>query len=108
HVLKRLAAQARLAIGADATAGMLEGARTQLARERITNAALVVTPAEHLPFLDASFDLATCRLAAHHFIDVSAAFREIHRVLRPGGRFMLSDSYAPDDEALDRFINTLE
>ena len=29
-------------------------------------------------------------------------------MLRPGGRFVLSDNYAPDDEALDRFINTLE
>ena len=108
HVLKRVAPRVRLAVGADATAGMLEGARTQIERERITNALIVVTPAETLPFLDASFDLVTCRLAAHHFIDVVAAFREIHRVLRPGGRFVLSDNYAPDDEALDRFINTLE
>ena len=108
HVLKRVAARARLAIGADATAGMLEGARKQLEREHIVNAALVVTPAEHLPFLDESFDVVTCRLAAHHFIDLAAAFREIRRVLRPGGRFVLSDNYAPDDEVLDRFINALE
>ena len=108
HVLKRLASRTRLAVGADATPGMLEGARKQLEREKITNAVIVITAAEQLPFLDASFDLVTCRLAAHHFRDVHAAFREIHRVLRPGGRFVLSDNYAPDDEALDRFINTLE
>jgi hypothetical protein len=29
-------------------------------------------------------------------------------VLRPDGRFVLSDNYAPDDAALDRWINELE
>ena len=108
HTLRRLAAKVRLAVGADATPGMLKGAETLLAREGVTNATLVVTAAESLPFLDASFDLVTCRLAAHHFSDAAAAFREVHRVLRPSGRFVLSDNYAPDDESLDRFINTLE
>lgn len=108
HTLRRIAPLVRLAIGADATAGMLEGARTVLTRASIGNALLVVTPAETLPFLDGSFDVVTCRLAAHHFLDAGAAFREVHRVLRPGGRFVLSDNYAPDDETLDRFINTLE
>lgn len=108
HALNRVARKVHLAVGADATVGMLNGARTLLAREGVTNALLVVTTAEQLPFLDASFDVVTCRLAAHHFMDAGAAFREVHRVLRPGGRFVLSDNYAPDDEALDRFINTLE
>jgi len=108
HTLRRVAQRVRLAVGADATEGMLEGARTLLGREGVTNAVLVLTPAETLPFLDASFDVVTCRFAAHHFRDAGAAFREAHRVLRTGGRFVLSDNYAPDDETLDRFINTLE
>lgn len=108
HALGRVAPRVRLAVGADATPGMLEGARTLLARGGITNALLVVTVAEELPFIDGSFDVVVSRLAAHHFVDAGAAFREVHRVLRPGGRFVLSDNYAPDDETLDRFINTLE
>jgi ubiquinone/menaquinone biosynthesis C-methylase UbiE len=108
HTLRRVAPKVRLAVGADATAGMLEGARSLLAKEHIENAVLVVTAAESLPFLDAWFDGVTCRLAAHHFADVSRAFAEVARVLRPGGRFILSDNYAPDDPDLDRFINTLE
>ncbi len=108
HALVRIAAKVRLAVGADATAGMLEGARRLAAREGRANVLLVVTTAEQLPFLDGSFDIVVSRLAAHHFFDPGAAFREVRRVLRPGGRFVLSDNYAPDDEALDRFINTLE
>ncbi len=108
HTLRRVAPRVRLAIGADATPGMLDGARTLMEREGITNVALVVTMAEALPFLDASFDAVSCRLAAHHFADVERAFVEVARVLRPGGRFVLSDNYAPDDAALDRWINELE
>jgi ubiquinone/menaquinone biosynthesis C-methylase UbiE len=108
HTLRRVAPHVLLAVGADATAGMLEGARTLMQREGITNITLVVTTAESLPFLDASFDAVTCRLAAHHFADVKKAFAEVARVLRPGGRFVLSDNYAPDDDALDRWINELE
>jgi SAM-dependent methyltransferase len=40
----------------------------------------VVCPAEHLPFTDASFDIVTCRLAAHHFEDIDAATAEMARV----------------------------
>jgi ubiquinone/menaquinone biosynthesis C-methylase UbiE len=108
HTLRRVAPKVRLVVGVDATTGMLEGARSLLAKDNIGNVALVVTTAESLPFLDDWFDGVTCRLAAHHFSDVSRAFAEVARVLRPGGRFILSDNYAPDDRELDDFINTLE
>src|SRR3954454_1654578 len=42
----------------------------------------VVCPAEQLPFPDGSFDVVACRIAAHHFIDVAAAVREMARVTR--------------------------
>jgi len=40
----------------------------------------VVSPAEHLPFADASFDAVATRLAAHHFEGVAAAVAELARV----------------------------
>jgi SAM-dependent methyltransferase len=42
----------------------------------------VVCRAEDLPFADNSFDVVTCRVAAHHFDDVHAAVREMARVSR--------------------------
>jgi SAM-dependent methyltransferase len=41
----------------------------------------VISRAEELPFADASFDVAACRIAAHHFDDVAAAVREMARVV---------------------------
>ena len=40
----------------------------------------VVAPADHLPFEDGSFDVVTCRIAAHHFPDIAAAVKEMARV----------------------------
>lgn len=42
----------------------------------------VVSRAEEIPFADESFDVVTCRIAAHHFEDVRAAVREMARVSR--------------------------
>jgi SAM-dependent methyltransferase len=46
----------------------------------------VICRAEDLPFKDASFDVVTCRVAAHHFQDAAAAVRELARV---SGRLVL-------------------
>jgi SAM-dependent methyltransferase len=40
----------------------------------------VVATADHLPFEDGSFDVVTCRIAAHHFPDIAAAVAEMARV----------------------------
>ncbi|HWB61585.1 MAG TPA: class I SAM-dependent methyltransferase [Chthoniobacteraceae bacterium] len=54
--------------------------------------------AEELPYPDASFDLVTCRVAAHHFSSPAAFVRETARVLRPGGHFLLIDGSVEDGQ----------
>jgi ubiquinone/menaquinone biosynthesis C-methylase UbiE len=106
HTLRRIAPLVAFAVGADATLEMMQAGRDSVVSA--ANAAFAQSDATTLPFADASFDLATCRLAAHHFSDPAAAFRDVRRVLRPSGRFVLVDNYAPDDPLLDTFINELE
>ena len=106
HTLRRIAPMVAFAVGADATMEMMQAGRTSVVSA--SNAVFVQSDATALPFADATFDLAACRLAAHHFSDPASAFREVARVLRSGGRFVLVDNYAPDDPALDAFINELE
>lgn len=53
---------------------------------------LVAGIAEHLPFQNASFNDVTVLAALDHFKDKEGFFREVHRVLVPGGRFHLLQS----------------
>ena len=60
--------------------------------------------AEHLPLGDASVDVVICECAFCTFPDETAAAREFARVIRPGGRIVLSDitrAAGPADELND-------
>ncbi|WP_020574729.1 class I SAM-dependent methyltransferase [Actinopolymorpha alba] len=48
-----------------------------------------VADAEHLPYPDETFDLVIGHAVIHHIPDVEQAFREMLRVLKPGGRFVI-------------------
>lgn len=50
----------------------------------------VISRAEEIPFADGSFDAVACRIAAHHFEDVTSAVREMARVSRD--RVVLQDN----------------
>ena len=65
--------------------------------------------AEEFPDDDATFDLVTCRIAAHHFSSPESFVRETARVLRPGGWFLLIDGSVPDDEPeADQWLHQIE
>ena len=75
--------------GVDPAEGMVEVA------QRLTPAATIQRGlAESLPLPDASIDLAVSTMSFHHWGDQAAGVREIARVLRPGGHFILVD-FAP-------------
>ena len=79
------------------------------ARERgATNVETKWADAHALPFPDATFDIVTCRIAPHHFDDLDASLVEVARVLKPGGRYVLEDSVAPDDADAARFLHEVE
>jgi ubiquinone/menaquinone biosynthesis C-methylase UbiE len=54
--------------------------------------------AEAFPYANATFDLVTCRVAAHHFSSPEKFVRETGRVLKSGGAFILIDGSVEDGQ----------
>ncbi len=78
-------------IGVDPAQGMIEKAKLLT-----PNATFFTAMAESSPLQDNSVDLAISTTSFHHWQDQAAGIREIARVLRPGGYFMLVDVSFPN------------
>ena len=81
QLTQRVASTGAHLLGVDASAEMVAAAR-----EREVEAEQAV--AEKLPFHDATFDAVFSNAALHWVHDQSAMMAEVHRVLKPGGRFV--------------------
>jgi SAM-dependent methyltransferase len=97
-------------VASDITEEMLEQVRRGTAERGLTNvSAAGPAPAEDLPFPDASFEIVTCRTAAHHFADAPAFARSAFRVTVPGGALVFCDTISPDDDpATDAWLDEIE
>jgi len=76
-------------LGQDRFVGGSDVSREMMQAAWKLGALLVAGDGSTLPFGRASFDLVICRGVLHHVPDRRAALAEIHRVLRPGGEFIL-------------------
>jgi len=74
-------------IATDVSPEPLKVGEARAAQRGLTNIRFQVADAHQLPFPDAQFDRVTSRLGLMFFADLPKALREIHRVLKPGGRF---------------------
>jgi ubiquinone/menaquinone biosynthesis C-methylase UbiE/catechol 2,3-dioxygenase-like lactoylglutathione lyase family enzyme len=108
HTALALAFHVAHMTASDLTPRMLAAARDFLTASGVFNASYVIADAERLPFLDASFDLVTVRIAPHHYASLPTAVREMARVLKPGGRLVMVDNIAPDNPMLDELLNRWE
>lgn len=78
------------ALGIDLSSRMLEVARSRAEHEGVHNAAFIQGDAQVHSFEPASFDVALSRTGSMFFGDRAAAFANIARSLRPGGRLALA------------------
>ncbi len=89
----------------DKTIEMLEEAKKLFESNGKNNAVFVKGDVSDMPFLDQTFDIVTCRRAAHHFHNKIQFLTEVKRVLRKDGYFGLVDMVSPENDDMDIFNN---
>ncbi len=85
-------------IAVDRSEVVLERAKALARRRRVSNVIWKQGELERLPMKDASVDVAMLSQALHHAQDPARAVAEAARVTRPGGRVLLLDLRAHDEE----------
>jgi SAM-dependent methyltransferase len=81
-------------IGVDMTAEMIAKARDNAAKLGLDNVEFRLGEIEHLPVRSGTVDVVISNCVLNLVPDKQRAFAEVHRVLRPGGHFCISDIVA--------------
>jgi demethylmenaquinone methyltransferase/2-methoxy-6-polyprenyl-1,4-benzoquinol methylase len=82
--------------GVDIAEQMLEVGRDKVAKKRLdTIIQLQKADSESLPFADQHFDAVMCAYGVRNFENLEAGLKEMHRVLRPGGKLAVLEFSQP-------------
>lgn len=91
----------------DFSKAMLERAAAKFRSDPASDRCLpVVADGLRLPFSDARFDAVSVAFGVRNFHDMDAGFREIHRVLVPGGRLVVLEFSVPAGPVFGRLYRT--
>jgi len=98
-LLQALAGRAEKVIGVDSSPEMIRRARSRFSRK---NGSVDVRMGEfeHLPLADREADSAICNMVLHHLPEPGRGILEVERILRSGGRFVLTDFSVHNSEIM--------
>ncbi|MEH7417631.1 methyltransferase domain-containing protein [Neobacillus drentensis] len=108
HTANAFAPLVKKVTAVDLTQEMLTAAEKFVKGNGNQNVEFIKGDAENLPFSNGTFDVVTCRIAPHHFPNINEFIKEVFRVLKQGGQFLLDDNVVPEDDQYDHFYNKIE
>jgi len=82
--------------GIDISEGMLQKAVNTADRLGVKNVRFIKSPLEKIPLKDCSADIVISNCTINHSADKQAVWDEVFRILKEGGRFVVSDIYSLD------------
>ncbi|MEA4936413.1 MAG: methyltransferase domain-containing protein [Paludibacter sp.] len=80
--------------GIDISEGMIAKANANIQKFEVKNAKIIKAELERLPLEDNQVNLVISNCTINHASDKIAVWQEVHRILKPDGRFVVSDIYA--------------
>ncbi|MEC5165010.1 demethylmenaquinone methyltransferase/2-methoxy-6-polyprenyl-1,4-benzoquinol methylase [Flavobacterium sp. PL11] len=84
-------------IGLDISAGMLEVGKNKIASKKLSNTIeMILGDSENMPFEDNSFDAITVAFGVRNFETLEKGLKEILRVLKPNGLFVILETSVPE------------
>lgn len=83
--------------GIDIADAMLETARNTATKLGFKNVSFIKSQLENIPLPDNRVDLVISNCTINHAYDKQTVWNEIYRILKPGGRFVVSDIYSLQD-----------
>ena len=86
--------EAGFVYGIDISEGMLEKARQNAAKLEVQNVRFIQSELEKIELADGIADLVISNCTINHATNKEAVWSEVYRILKKGGRFVVSDIYA--------------
>ena len=83
-------------IGLDISSGMLEIGKTKIKNKALdSKIEMILADSENMPFEDNTFDAITVAFGIRNFESLENGLKEIYRVLKPNGTFVILETSMP-------------
>ncbi|HZH88743.1 MAG TPA: bifunctional demethylmenaquinone methyltransferase/2-methoxy-6-polyprenyl-1,4-benzoquinol methylase UbiE [Chitinophagaceae bacterium] len=101
-----LALSPKEVIGVDISAGMLQMGQKKIKQKGVEDIiTLTLGDSEHLPFENDQFEAITCGYGVRNFENLEKGLKDMHRVMKPGGKLAILEFSKPKKFPIKQFFS---